>query len=191
MKIKRIGLLALLLFVLGLAEMRAQQATPAAGGTASSAGRSVSFTLGQVFYFTRKGPGSSVSQGVQQSYDISTVFEIPEAMGITLFYPPDLSPGDEVITDNIDAQGDNQLMLVYPNPTAEYVKLKVEGYPTADLEYRLYDSAGKGLRAGKLEGAETYIDMSNQINAAYFLKVVHKRHNSFPNELKTFKIVKN
>jgi hypothetical protein len=50
----------------GLAAVRAQQTTGAAGGTASGGTGSISYTVGQIDYKTYPGSGGSVAEGVQQ-----------------------------------------------------------------------------------------------------------------------------
>lgn len=160
-----VKLSAVLLLGIGLTGVHAQEAIPATGGNASGSGGSVSYSVGQVVYTTNTGTNGSVAQGVQQPYEISVVTGIEEAKGITM------------------------QCSAYPNPTTDFVKLKVDASTSLSIQsmsYQLYDISGKLLERKKLEGSETSIVMSNLVTATYFLKITDS------NKLvKTFKIIKN
>jgi hypothetical protein len=142
--------------------VQAQSTIPASGGNATGAGGSVSYTVGQVVYITNSGTNGTVSQGVQQPYEISAVTALKEALGIILE------------------------CSVYPNPATNFIKLKVEGYDCDNLKYLLFDMKGKLLLDNKVNGVETLIPMGNLLSGTYFLKVIDKNK-----EVKTFKIIKN
>ena len=132
------------------------------GGTTSGSGGSVSYSVGQVVYTTNSSGFGSVSQGVQQPYEISVVTGLEEAKDIILSYS------------------------AYPNPVTDYLTLKIEDYEYEKLSYKLFDSNGKLLESTKVTGNETTILMTNLIPSVYFLKVVKGNI-----EIKTFKIIKN
>jgi len=156
-----LGLVLLLYF--GLSNLQAQEAIPATGGEATGSGGSASYTVGQVVYTTNVGTnGNSVAQGVQQPYEISVVTSIPEAKEINL------------------------LVSAYPNPTTNYLTIKVENYETANLQYQVSDINGKLLQTVKATGTETKIETNNLIPANYFVKVLDNNK-----EIKVFKIIKN
>lgn len=162
MNIKTLSLL-ISISILTLTVLHAQEAIPATGGEASGGGGSASYTVGQVGYTTNTGTnGNTVSQGVQQPYEISVVTGIIEAKDISL---------------NISA---------YPNPTSDYLTIKVENYETVNLQYSVFDINGKLLQTVKATGNETQIETSNLAPANYFLKVKDKNK-----EIKVFKIIKN
>ena len=164
MKHKRLILSAIFLLALGLTGLQAQNAVPATGGNASGSGGTVSYSVGQVVYTTNTGTNGSVAQGVQQPYEISVVTAIEEAKGIDL------------------------MVSAYPNPTTEYVKLKVDASTSLSIQsmsYQLFDINGKLLQNKALEGTETSIVMSNLVPATYFLKVIKDNK-----EVKIFKIIK-
>ena len=102
MQFKKQTLSAIFLLAIGLTGLKAQQATTTSGGNASGSGGSASYSVGQVVYTTNTGAGGSVSQGVQQPYEISIVSGIEE-QGITL------------------------TCTAYPNPTTDYLTLKIDG----------------------------------------------------------------
>ncbi len=150
-------------FMLGFGlTIQAQNTIPASGGNASGSGGSVSYSIGQVVYNTNTGTNGTIAQGVQQPFEISTVIGINEAIGISL------------------------LVSVYPNPTTDFLTLKVENYDITNLLYQLFDMQGKLLETKKIEGNQISIVMSNLVPATYFLKVAEKNK-----EIKTFKIIKN
>jgi hypothetical protein len=144
MKHKKTKLSAILFLGLGLTLVEAQNAIPATGGNASGTGGTASQTIGQVVYITISGTNGTVTQGVQQPYEISVVDGIKEALGIVLE------------------------ISVYPNPTADYISLKIENYEVEGLRYQVYDINGSLLQDNKVEGIETSIIMSNYVNGTYF-----------------------
>jgi hypothetical protein len=172
MRLKKLKSSAMLLFAIGLTGLQAQEVIPSSGGNASGSGGSASYSVGQMVYTTHTGTNGSVAQGVQQPYEISVITAIEEAKDITL------------------------QCSAYPNPTIEFVKLKVDAstlvYPASaglsihSLSYQLFDMYGKLLETKKLDGYETNIVMSNLVPATYFVKVIQGNK-----EIKTFKIIKN
>ncbi len=163
MKKNKLKLAAVALFFLGLSNLQAQQTTTTAGGEASGSGGTASYTVGQVVYTTNEGAnGNTVAQGVQQPFEISVVTGIKEAKDISLS------------------------VSAYPNPTTDYLIVKVENYETANLQYVVYDINGKLLQTIKATGQETQIETINLVPANYFVKVLDNSR-----EVKTFKIIKN
>ena len=141
---------------------KAQEATTTSGGEASGNGGTASYTVGQVFYTTHKGTnGNSIAQGVQQPYEISVVTGIPEAKDINLS------------------------VSAYPNPTTDYLTVKVKNYKTDNLQYWVFDINGKLLQTVKTTGQETKIETENLVNGTYFVKVIESEK-----EIKIFKIIK-
>jgi len=178
MKYKKLKLSTLLLLGLGLTGLQAQTSVNATGGDVSSSGGSVSYSVGQVVYTTGTGTNGSVAEGVQQPYEISVVTGIEEAKGINLS------------------------VTAYPNPTTDYLQLKVDGDQLKDLTYQLYDMNGKLLQSEKITGNQASIVMSKLVPATYFVKVIQRNkevHHVKSNEvgakqfkvIKTFKIIKN
>ena len=142
--------------------IRAQNAIPASGGNATGTGSSsVSYTVGQVFYTVITNSGS-MAQGVQQPYEISVVTAIESAKDI------------------------NVICSAYPNPTTEFLTLKVKNFDMKGLSYWLYSVSGTLIETKKVLVEETQISLVNQFSGTYFLKVT-----SGNIEIKTFKIIKN
>ena len=162
MKHKRLKLRALLFLGLGLTGLQAQTSVNATGGNASGSGGSASYSVGQLAYTTNTGTNGSVSEGVQQPFEISIVTGIEEAKGINLS------------------------VSAYPNPTTDYLTLSIGEFDISNLSYQLYDMNGKLLQNEKITGNQTSIAMGNLVPANYFVKVIQGNK-----EVKTFKIIKN
>ena len=110
--------------LLGLGGLLAQESPTASGGEATGAGGKASYSIGQVVYTTTTGTNGSVAQGVQQPYEIS-------------------------VTTGINETAINLVMNVYPNPTTNYLTLKVESEQIESLTYQLIDLQGKVIENKK------------------------------------------
>lgn len=166
MKYKKLKLSAILLLAIGLAELKAQEAIPATGGNTTGTGGSVSYSVGQVVYSSNTGTGGSVAAGVQQPYEISVVTGLDNDNGIKL------------------------ICSAYPNPTTDFLILRIEGDVQTEYTASLYNTNGMLLENVKIEANETSIDMSNLVIATYFLKIVNTKNASSSQEIKTFRIIK-
>ncbi len=155
-------LCALLFFVSGLEVLHAQQSFNATGSNASGSGGSVSYSVGQVACQIQTAAIGSVTEGVQQPYEISVVTNIEEPEYIELS------------------------VLAYPNPTIDNLTLSINKFNFDDASYQLYDMNGKLLKDEKISGRRKSIIMSNLVPATYFIKVFQGH-----DEIKTFKIIKN
>jgi hypothetical protein len=140
----------------------AQWTIPATGGNATGSGGSVSYSVGQITFYTFPGVNGSIAQGVQQPFEISVVTGTEEAKVIDI------------------------ILSVYPNPATDFVTLKVGRYDNTNLSYELLDINGNVLENKKIEGEETTIHFGNRTPSVYFLKVTNKNK-----VVKTFKIIKN
>jgi len=158
MKHKKIFMSAAFL-LLGLGGLHAQESPTAAGGEGTGAGGTASYSVGQVVYTTNRGTNGSVAQGVQQPYEIST-------------------------TVGINETSINLEMSVYPNPTTNYLTLKVED--NSNLSYQLYDLQGKVIENKKINSNSINISLEEKPTAAYFLNVINNNQ-----IVKTFKVIKN
>ena len=152
---KKLFSIALLVFGLTFT-LTAQDAVATTGGEGSGSGGSVSYTIGQVFYQTN----ASVSEGVQQAYEILTV-------GIQ----------DPIAID--------MKLNVYPNPTVNLLNLSVANYENTKMSYQLYSVSGLLLSDRPITSNITQIDMVNRVPSMYFLKITDKNQT-----IKTFKIIK-
>ena len=166
MRYKKLKLSTMLFLWFVFTGLQAQEAIPASGGNASGSGGSASYSVGQLVYKTNTSANGSVAHGVQQPYEISVVIGIEESYGIKLE------------------------CMVYPNPTAGFLNLKIENYDNENLFYQLFDISGKLLEIKKITGNETTISMTNLVSATYFLKIIKMKYASSKQEIKIFKIIK-
>jgi len=83
------------------------QVLSATGGDASGSGGTVAYSVGQIVYTTNTGNTGSVAQGVEQAYEISSVGIKETALNISL--------------------------SVFPNPTSDFLTLKVSTRSGASL----------------------------------------------------------
>jgi len=138
-----------------------QNNTVASGATAIGATGSATYTIGQIDYQTNNSSSGTISQGVQQAFEIVT-------LGINTIPQIQLTA------------------LVYPNPTVQNVTLSIKEFDIKNLNYQLFDIQGRIISNGKITQNETQIEMTTLASAQYFLKVTQANK-----DLKTFKIIKN
>jgi hypothetical protein len=93
-------------------------------GNAEGTGGSVSYSAGQLFYMTHSGTDGSVSEGVQQPYEISVVTSVAEAEGIDL------------------------VVSAFPNPVTDHLMLRVDRYNFENLHYQIFDVNGRMIKTG-------------------------------------------
>jgi hypothetical protein len=159
MKHKKQKLLAAII-LLGTGSVFAQESPVNSGGNATGSGGSASYSVGQTVYTTNTGSNGSMAQGVQQAYEIQTVLG----------------------TDNFNI---NLQMVVYPNPTVNYLSLDVKNHNFDNLKYQLFDLNGRLILNEKITTETTTLSMEQYPSAVYLLKVVENNK-----EVKTFKVIK-
>jgi putative copper export protein len=77
MRHKKVKLSAILLLGLGLTGLQAQENINTTGGDATGIEGSASYSIRQIVYQTHTGTNGSVSEGVQQAFEISKIiFEL-------------------------------------------------------------------------------------------------------------------
>ncbi len=144
--------------------VNAQSAIVPVGGDAQNNTGSVSYTVGQIAVATVSSDGGSVSvsEGVQQPYEIMTV-------GVNN-YPQ--------ITLNAK---------IYPNPTDNMAQLELNGFeiPNGGLQAYLYDANGKLLQTILVTEDITVFHIGYYATGNYLLEV-----KSEGRSLKTFKVIR-
>jgi hypothetical protein len=158
-KSRPILLLATGLLWAGLAQ--AQESANAAGGDATGSGGTVAYSGGQVVYTAKSDPSGTVSQGVQQAYEILSVGINETELNISL--------------------------SVFPNPTADNLTLQISDYNNEKLTYQLSDMQGKLVNNGQVTAQQTQINTSSLPSATYFINVVNQENK----KVQSFKIIKN
>ena len=153
-----------LLVIIGVsiaAAVHGQESVNTSGGEATGSGGSASYTVGQPSYTYASSVDGSVSEGVQQTYQITSSTGIEEENGITL--------------------------KAYPNPTKDILTLSVEDdmIGSEDLNYTVLDVSGKVLTTGTITGTSEEVYMGKMATGTYFLSV-----SSSSQSIKTFTINK-
>ena len=159
---KKNTLLVFLAFLLSFSAnaQTAHQVLSTTGGDASGTGGSVAYSVGQIVYTTSTGTTGSVAQGVEQAYEIYSVGIKETALNISL--------------------------SVFPNPTSDFLTLKVQDYNNEDLSYTLLDEQGKLVLNEQITTQDTQVAMSTLARGAYFINVLQANK-----KIQTFKIIKN
>ena len=133
------------LIMLAVMSLSAQSALVGTGGEAAGSGGSVSYSVGQIAAQSNNEGNTSISEGVQQPYEIDVV-------GVDNY--PDIT---------LNA-------VVYPNPTLGNVQLTINNVQL-EGEVKVFDSNGKYLLSKQIEGETTPLDLSPYATGTYYIKV--------------------
>jgi len=155
---KKLNLTLIFLCVLQLSY--AQETIPSTGGNASGTGGVSNYTVGQLVYTTNISTAGSVSQGIQQAFEFQTLG----------------NPG--LLAAQLTA-------VTYPNPTTDFIVLKIKDTTLKNLQYTLFDVNGKIIASNPIRTSSTEIPMRNLSIGMYLLKLTKKNK-----PLKTFKVIK-
>lgn len=147
-------------FFLFVFQLSAQEALVASGANAIGSNGNVSYSVGQVIYTTNFSASGSISQGVQQPYEIQTI------MGLDNF--------------NVNLQ-----FVVYPNPTSDWLAIKTSNLKYDTLRYELFDLNGRLILSDKIISENTILKLQELSTSMYLLKVLESNK-----EIKSFKIFK-
>lgn len=139
-----------------LHSMYSQETIPASGGESIGSGGSSSYTVGQALYTTN----GSIAQGVQQAYEFQTL-------------------------SNLELTTVSLIAMTYPNPTSDYIILKISDKALKNLKYTLFNLNGKSVANGLIKSESTQIKMQHAVTGIYLLKITQKQQT-----LKSFKIIK-
>ncbi len=135
---------AILLFSICILEpycLFAQETTLTAGKDFASSNGNFSFSIGQVVYTSNANSSGSVEQGVQQTYLISILEETQKNISI------------------------------YPNPTRDFLNLKIENDTLNEYSYKLFDLKGKLLLENQVQSEISQIPMTAFPKSSYSLCV--------------------
>ncbi|WP_198034955.1 T9SS type A sorting domain-containing protein [Winogradskyella sp. J14-2] len=138
----------------------AQTAIATAGDNAVNTNGNLSYTIGQVFYKMATDGNNTVTEGVQQSYDISEILSISD----------------------VDTEFD---ISIFPNPTTHLINVKLSDVLSVKTSYTLIDLNGKIVTVGETNDQSFQIDLSQLNSATYFLNIATSN-----NKFKTYKILK-
>ena len=132
MKLKKNKFFIILVTTLGFTNLYAQESINTSGGEGSGSSGTISYSLGQVVFNSNSGTNGSISQGVQQPFEISIISGIEEL------------------------QRDNISLKTYPNPTQNNLTLQTKDIENNDLSALLYDFNGSLLISQKISNNEKY-----------------------------------
>lgn len=119
-----------------------QKNTVASGQTITGAGGSVSYTVGQIDYTSVTATDGTISQGVQQAYELYL----------------------------LGTEENTILLSIYPNPTSDKLILEFSSYN--ELSYQLIDSKGRVLIDKGIDALKTEISMLEYSSGTYFLTLL-------------------
>jgi len=159
--IMRLNLIISIFFLL-ISNSYAQQSVPVSGGSLNGTGGNVVFTVGQMNYgnITDKNSISAVG-GIQQPIEIEQTVKVDPSFNISL------------------------KCSISPNPTSDFINLKVDDEKYKELSFELVDINGKILISMPIAEKLTQIDLREFISANYLLKIKHQ--NKVINTSKIFK----
>lgn len=141
----------------------AQQAVPVSGGSLIGSGGNVVFTVGQMNYgsITDKN-NTSVVKGIQQPVETDQKTNVDPSFNMAI------------------------KCSVSPNPTSDFLFLKIDDTKFKDYSYELIDVNGKLIFINSIFDNVTQIDLRELISANYLIKITHQNK-----LITTFKIFKN
>lgn len=139
----------------------AQESILTANDNATGAGGTVSYSVGQVAFITIGSGNGTVTEGVQQPYEILFMTGVDD---------------EKAISPNC---------TVFPNPAHSEVMLKMDKQVIGQLNYQLRNSNGLLLSDMKIETSETIIPLNEQPAGIYLLTVIDENKNQT-----TWKIIK-
>ena len=153
----------MLLFSLTVNVVQAQESINSSNGIAQGNSGTTTYSIGQVFYQSYADTsGNTISEGAQQPFEISILLSTKKANKIEL------------------------VVAAFPNPTTNYLTMKILNFDSSKLQYQLFDISGKLLESEKISAIETKINMNRYMASTYIIKVFDKKK-----EIKSFKIIKN
>ncbi|MCX6256833.1 MAG: T9SS type A sorting domain-containing protein [Bacteroidia bacterium] len=123
----------------------AQQGIVASGGQGTGAGGNISYSIGQTDYITISGIPGTITQGLQQPW--------------------------EILVNEVDEVHNCPELMVFPNPTLLSVQINFKEKPIYEYCYRLYDLQGKLLAGDVLKNSGTTVNMEKFIPGEYLLRV--------------------
>lgn len=140
-------------------DLLSQQVVATAGNSSGNAYGSISYTIGEGVSQTFTSGNITVTQGFQQPAIFVSLLKEPEDSGVAI--------------------------TIFPNPTRDFLKVKILNEFKPGMQYLLLDINGRLLLQKKLESSETEISFNQFSNGIYFIKVQSELR-----VIKTFKIVK-
>lgn len=138
-----------------------QESILSASNNAAGVGGTVSYSVGQAAFNTFIASTGTITEGVQQPYEILFMTGLDDENQISLH------------------------CLVYPNPVTSEVKLKIDLPSFGQLFYQLYNNDGLKISVGKIDAEETVIPVDALSPGVYLLTLMENEK-----ILSTWKVIK-
>lgn len=122
------------------------QVVSSAGGSGQNAQGSLDWTIGEPVTATVSDGTSTLTQGFQQP---------------TLLIATAQNENSELVN-----------LLVYPNPTADYVSLKFDQTTETQYNFKVFDAAGKLVSEGKATSANPRISFQGLASGQYTISLL-------------------
>jgi len=148
-------ILLVLLFFIHNVQSEAQISNNASGNDLSNQFGSIAYTIGEVFYI-QKGSQFFLTEGIQN--------------GITI---------NPIISNS------SIKVLVYPNPTSDFINFKVQNLFFNNLSFILYNDIGHELLKGAILNSNTTVSLSQLPSSVYLIKIYRNQ-----TEMAVYKIIK-
>lgn len=133
----------------GRGQSISNQVIAVTGFSSPNGGNFLDFTVGELAVTTVGTGAQQITQGFHQSYTQNVSIHEAENIIFTVH--------------------------VFPNPTADYVNITLEGNPVLDITAAVYDSYGKVLYTGNHPQAKTFrIDMQAWAAGSYYIRLSEK-----------------
>ena len=133
-----------------LGTIKAQTVMPevlsSSGGSGQTAQVSLAWTIGEPVTTTVSDGTSTLTQGFQQP---------------TLLIATSQNENNELLS-----------LFVYPNPTADYVTLKLDQSNDAQYNFKVFDSAGKLVNEGKANASQPNISFQGFASGQYTISLL-------------------
>lgn len=139
-----------------------QKGPVAAGGNATGAGGSVSYSIGQIDYIAPTGSGGNSNEGLQQPYELFVVS-----------------------STSINENEKSVSITVFPNPTSHSVLIDFKNSDFKNHSYKITDAQGKLISENKIIENTSTINVSEFNSGIYFISILNSN-----SELKTYKLIK-
>ncbi|MBP6183141.1 T9SS type A sorting domain-containing protein [Flavobacterium sp.] len=143
---------------LTFAQINTVQVVGSAGNTARSGNTLLTWTIGEPIVNTATTTNNVLTQGFNQGLLLITAI-------------------DELKNTTISIQ---------PNPTSDFVIIKLDDQNLINAQYTLTDINGKVIQQNKIENKQTSVSFQDLANTTYFIQVSTNNQKA-----KTFKIIKN
>ena len=151
------------IFCLHITNSFAQQTVPVSGGNINGSGGNGVFTVGQMNYGSITDKNNVlVVKGIQQPIEINQPISVDPSFNTAI------------------------KCSVSPNPTSDFVYLKIDDTKFKEYYFELIDLNGKPLISNPITENSTEIDLREFISANYLIKIMHQNK-----IITTFKIFKN